>query len=189
MARLKLFTFLLFLYCVSNTFVYSYIYSCSGSKIVASGVYAEKIKMARGLFTKSINFPEPKYYIKITQCYDAWADYRSTYKVILSESVARNFSIEELAGILGHELAHIQAHLRKEHPEHWQIDAVGAELTSKKAEISQLERMLKEYNNIFEKNKLLIYAFPLSYLSYTLIRNDFLFRIKRVDDHFKQLMP
>ncbi len=188
MARLKSFIFLvLVLYLVLGAFVDNHILNCKGPEIVASGVYAAKIKMARGLFTKSINFLEPEYDVKITQCYNAWADWTNTNKakVIVSEPLVRDFSTEELAGELGHELAHLQAHAQKEYPEHWKIDVMGAELTSKDIMLSKLNRMIREYDNLFEKNKLLMYVFPLSYLNYTRIRSEFVFRVDKVNNYFK----
>lgn len=161
------------------------IYNCNGSKIIASGVYAEKIKMARKLFTKPINFPEPEYYIKLTQCHNAWANIDKSI-VIIAEPIVKDYSPKELAGILGHELAHIQEHLQKGKPsEHWKIDVMGADLTNKDIITTKINRILKECENIFENNKLLMYVFPLSYLEHALTRYDFLFRLEMVNSHVK----
>jgi len=180
---LPLILFSLFIYIVSDTFVYAHLFDCAGSEAIASGVYAEKIKTARKLFTKPLDFPEPEYYVKSTQCYNAWS--LGTEKVIVSESVIQNFTPEELAGILSHELAHTRTHIQNEYPSHWEIDVMGARLTSKKIMLKKLVRMLNEYDNLYEDNKLLMYAFPFSYSTYIAIRNDYLFRIDMVNTYLK----
>lgn len=189
MVRLKSLLILLFIlispfiYITSDTFVYHHLFDCTGSEIIASGVYAEKIKTARKLFTKPLDFPEPEYYIKSTQCHNAWA--LGAQKVIVSESIIQNFTPEELAGILGHELTHTRTHTRNEFPDHWEIDVAGAKLTSKKNHDKKLVRMLNEYDNLYEDNKLLMYAFPFSYSTYLSIRNDYIFRIDMVNRYLK----
>ena len=189
MVRLKLFAIFIVLYCFANIIVDLKLYSCVGPAVVVSDVYANKIKVATDLFIKPINFPEPKYRIKITQCYNAWASYQDN-TIVISEPVIKNFSTKELAGILGHELAHIQADKQKvsvadQIDNHWKIDVMGAELTSKEVMIKKLNRMLEENDNLFKTNGFLMYYFPLSYLEHTLSRDDFMFRIKKVNDHFK----
>lgn len=189
MARLKPFPFLSFLlflplpYFALNVYADHFLFDCAGDNVPVSGIYAEKIETARKLFTKPLSFPEPLYYVRITQCYNAWAF--GDNKVVVSEAAIKNLSSEELAGLLGHELAHTEAHINQEFPEHWKIDVRGAEFTSKEIMIKKLNRMLKEYNNIFENNKLLMNILPLPYYEYANIRDDYLFRVDMVNSHLK----
>ncbi len=161
MNRLKILLILSTVYVAANIVVGLAIYNCEGLVIPANDDHFQKIKLARSFFTKSPGILEPEYYIIITPCYNAWAVIKrnETKLIIISEPAINNFSPEELAGMLGHEFAHL---IRwPENIPHWQIDVEGAKLTSKNILLKELDRMTEELDILYEKNKTLMFVFPI----------------------------
>ncbi len=140
MAHLKLTVVLILLALtspISNLKIHSL--SCLGLDIEPSRSYEVIIQKSLKLFSQEPKIAKPEFLIRETgsRCYNAWVDTRKN-KVILSEPVVREFSLEELAGIIAHEIAHIEFPLEDEH---WKTDLRGAELTSTKIMLSKLSRM------------------------------------------------
>ena len=112
--------------------------SCQGPDILPSEFHRIKIQRSFKFFSQYPNL-KSEFLVRQTgeRCHNAWAD-TLRKKVIISEPVLRDFSLRDLAGIIAHEIAHIEF----PENEHWQIDLRGAELTSTNIALHKLNRML-----------------------------------------------
>ena len=156
----------------------SMVYNCDGQEVIPTVLQAEKINEALHLFKRTPRIkirPILSFYIKTTQCYNAWANMGKN-SIIISQPVIENFTVEELAGILGHEFGHLESPYEVEH---WRIDAIGIDLTSKKILIKELGRMKLEIDNSFWNNRL-IYIFPLAHENRYELYHDFESRIEKI---------
>ena len=171
----------LFLYLFSNLIFQVLVFDCGEQNIIpATGDYMIKIKAARKLFTKEINILEPTYYINISKCYNAETNIYN--QVIINEPLIKNYTSEELAAILGHEIGHIKVwRERIEVNDHSDIDAIGASLTSKDMLAKALKRTLKENDRNFKEYGLITYIFPLSIILNNDYRNDLMLRIHKIE--------
>lgn len=156
---------IILLYIFFNLKVGEFFFGCVGERVAINDTYEQKIKDARSLFTKNLNIPEPKYYIQNTNCYNAVANFRSN-EITISKRLMDDFSTEDLAGILGHEFAHLVS--KGEKVEHWQADVKGAEFTSKKIQLNVNTKMISVLNDTYQENRLLFniaLALKLTYMA------------------------
>lgn len=148
--------------------------SCLGQNIEPSQSYWTIIQKSLKLFSQEPKIAKPEFLVRETgsRCYNAWADTRNN-KVIISEPVVRDFSQEELAGIIAHEIAHLESPLENEH---WKTDLRGAELTSIKIMLSKLNRMKLICTNIkrVETSNLDNFEWEIQ---------DYAFRINKIKDY------
>ena len=155
------------------------IFNCSGNVVSPTVLQTAKIKAARYTFKRDPKVSkEPNYFIKTTPCYDA-AAFKGKNTIIFSEAVVRDFSIEELAAMMGHEFGHLES---RQKMEHWEIDAIGVELAGRSAMLGALNKSVFKIRNMFDDNQILIYVFPFSYLSYHLAINQFKSRIEKIEN-------
>ncbi|OGN04721.1 MAG: hypothetical protein A2659_01185 [Candidatus Yanofskybacteria bacterium RIFCSPHIGHO2_01_FULL_44_24] len=154
---------------------FDYLFNCFGPDLEPIGVSDAKIRAARKLFTRTPLIGEPIYFVKKTHCYNGWAGSSDASSVVvISQAVMDEFSIEELAGLIGHEIAHLENPLSNR--EHWEVDLRGAELTTKELMIKKLEKMAAVYTDIYDKNMI----FGLPALRARLIVRDFRERLEKI---------
>lgn len=148
--------------------------SCLGSDVEPSPSYRVVIHKSLNLFSQELKITKPEFLIRETgsRCHNAWADTWEN-KVILSEPVVRDFSPEELAGIIAHEIAHLEFPLENEH---WKTDLRGAELTSIKIMLSKLNRMKSICINLRRVESSNLYNFDWEIQDYN-------FRIDKIKSH------
>ena len=179
MVRSQIVLIVISAYLVLNGIASSYIFDCKGKNLVPNNQQIEKIELARKLFRREPRIHKPselRYLIRITSCYNAWAD-KANNIIIISEPVISNFSTEELAGILGHEFGHFESWDEKEQSE---IDAIGASVTSKSTMLKQLNKMIVSFNDIPGNNKIAMRTLILPNLIYWLTIQDFNLRINKI---------
>jgi len=107
--------------------------------------------------------------------------------IIISQRIIDEFSTKDLAGILGHEFGHLilsskQVPVRKQMQKHWEVDIIGAELTSKQTMIGANERQIYSYNQFFKEHKMLKFTLPLVYRDYIRIVTDYELRNNKVGE-------
>lgn len=173
MVHLKLADFFIFVLLTGNP---TDSFSCLGKDISPSELYRAKINKSLELFPKESAI-KPEFLIRQTgnKCHNAWADVLAN-KIIISEPILKDFSAEELAGIIAHEIAHLE--FPKEN-EHWRTDLRGAELTSTHIMLQKLNRMLSICISLKATEE----------LSYSILYNleweieDYVFRIDKIKSH------
>ena len=148
--------------------------SCHGPDTSPSVFYQARIDESLKLFSTKPKITKPEFLVRHagTRCHNTWADILRN-RVIISEPIFRDFSSEELAGLIAHEIAHIE--LRDKGP-HIQMDLRGAELTSTSIMLAKLKRMLSICIDL-KKTKGLTYSI-LHNLEWEI--EDYRFRISKI---------
>lgn len=155
MALSKLTRASIIIYLIFNAGSHVSLYTCLGFLSKPTKAEIHKIKQARNLFIVEPGVKEPGFFIQHSQCYNAWADPNKNL-ISISRPVINEFSVEELAGTLGHEYGHLIASSRstptgEQMREHWKIDIVGAELTGKKLALKANYRFASIHAELFKK--------------------------------------
>lgn len=175
MVRLKLAAILILLALLSLT-AHSKIdpSTCHGPDVKPSRSYQAKIERSLKLFSKKPGIIKPKFLVRETgsMCHNAWADTQNN-RVILSEPVIKDFPEEELAGIIAHEIAHLEFPGENDH---WRTDLRGAQLTSTKIMLSKLNRMKSISTALRRQETSNLYTYEWEIEDYT-------FRIDKIKNH------
>ncbi|MDO8495872.1 MAG: M48 family metalloprotease [bacterium] len=165
-------------YLVLNILVTGYIFNCSGSLISPTELQITRIKAAKRIFKREPRVKEePEYFVKITSCYNAWSIKREN-RIIISEAVIRDYSIEELASIIGHEFGHLESWQERRH---WKIDAIAVELAGKSAALKQTNKLISGANNMFNNHQVLAYIFPFACLNYYSMIGNLRSRLQKIE--------
>lgn len=148
---------------------------CDGGEYAISGLNMNKLRLAKNLFSRQpIIQNEPAFFIKMTDCYNAWADTKNN-KIIFSEPLFINASVEDLAGIMAHEFAHLEAPASGQESK---TDVRGAELVGKKIMFQSLSWLKDREVEYYSRYSLVLYIFPSLYYSYSLMINELSDRIE-----------
>ena len=170
-----------FLFVFINFLAANHLYSCGGFadfSHVPTEFQLAKIQEARKLFTKQPETEEPDFFIRTGPCYNAWADAKK-HQIIISQQIMANFSVEELAGVLGHEYAHLiiyeQKILSNEDAlkQHWKVDLWGAKLTSKEVMLKTNKKQIAVHTSFFDDDSWYRYFLPIPYRASKIIIKDF----------------
>lgn len=162
MARLKLPAIAAFtVYCLANMFGCNYVFNCSGKKIVPQQAYLKKILSSRNLFKRQPRIDkEPEYLVKITSCYNAWADTHNNL-ITFSEPAIRDFDSDEFLGLLAHEFGHLEF---PREDRQWKIDVVAAGYVGRDIVLKKNYKMQAVLGELIRKNKTIVYVFPITHL-------------------------
>lgn len=163
-------------YFILNLIFLNHINNCRGKEVLPDSSQLQKIQAATNLFSRKPRLnSEPKYRVKLCKCYNGWADTRKNL-IVISEPSINNYSVKELAALIGHEIGHL------EFPKGSQIDAdkIGAELIGREIMIKQMERTIHDGDKVFEANRTLMILFPIPYLNYRLAVRDMKARVGKL---------
>ena len=147
-------------------------------------IYQNKIKRATELFKKPLEMPMPKcnIYYGIDK---PLAFYWPGHFITVSEGIVRDWSPDELAAVLAHEISHAkETKIRgksRDTRSHWQVDLESEELVGKKAVISCLGRLRTYNRNFCAKNWLVCVVFPVVALQQLFSWYELDQRIKKVE--------
>ena len=113
-----------------------------------SSQYDVRIKEGRRLFNRDIAINEPEYhYWKGLEALNARCRFLPDTSVVsFTEDILRDFDTEELAGVLAHEIAHLEEISKKgkrDRRAEWEVDISAAEMVGK----STMLRMLRRVRN------------------------------------------
>ncbi|OGM99939.1 MAG: hypothetical protein A3B91_04865 [Candidatus Yanofskybacteria bacterium RIFCSPHIGHO2_02_FULL_41_29] len=108
--------------------------------------FQKKIAEARNLFRIEPNLKsEPDYKVNVGD-----KNYQARFydnKVIeITEGLAKDFTLDELAGVIAHELAHVEEVERVgfERRPHWMVDVRAAEIAGRQRVVSAVEKLVKK---------------------------------------------
>ena len=170
---------LLSIFLITNLLVNDEVCVCtSGQEREPTAQEYQKISQALFLFRLEPDIPAPSFRIKEGYCVNAWADYERN-AVVVSKQLLNDHTVEELAGLLGHEFGHLVLFFKSVRGgEHWRTDIVGAELVGKELIIKQNRKQIHYLT--LRKEGWLAYLLPLVRFNYTYAINDYDLRIKKV---------
>lgn len=148
--------------------------------------YADRIKEARERFSRPLKCPEPKYLMFRTEgpraTYIPFHKEPNPHSVIISEHMLKDYTNEELSGVLAHELAHAEriAEYGRETRQEWEVDMAAVDLVDAQSLLALHRRVKKEVEDFFGSNHHFGRFFEIS-LPYHTENEELMDRIKRLE--------
>ena len=128
-------------------------------------IYQSRIEEALKLFRDSPKVTMPKIIVMFGMDEPNASYSRTRHIITVSEGIARDYPLNELAAILAHEIAHARESARRggstDTRSHWQVDVEAAKFVGKESLINVLERLKFHEKNFCTKRVIVCIAAPL----------------------------